>query len=93
MGIYSEYGIEYGGYESNGNYITLLPIKLFDERLIHSNYYSQREKFYQENYGLSWCIKIENIDIELRDLEKELVQKTSLRDLGFYDVSRVHTTL
>lgn len=88
MGIYSEYGIEYGGYDREGQYITLLPLDVFDQRLMHSTYYIQRKKFYEENYGLTWCIKIDTIDIELFEDERKLIQQASLKD-----VSRVHSTL
>jgi hypothetical protein len=96
MGIYYEYGIEYVGYDSDGKYITLLPIKVFDDRLIRSKYYEQREPFYRENYGSSWCTKIDVIDfidIQLYDQERKVIQEASLKDQGFYDVSRVHSTL
>lgn len=90
MGIYSEYGVEY---DLHGIYITLLPLNVFDQRLMHTTYYIQRKNFYQENYGSTWCIKIDTIDIELSELERGLIQKESLKDQGFYDVSRVHSTL
>jgi hypothetical protein len=93
MGIYSEYGIEYGGYNLDGKYITLLPLKVFDQRLKHSTYYIQRKKFYEDNYGSTWCVKIDTIDIELCEHERELIHKTDLKDHSFYDVSRVHDTL
>lgn len=44
MCIYSEYG----DYDLYGTYVTFLPSKVFDDHLIHSKYYVQREKFYQK---------------------------------------------
>jgi hypothetical protein len=93
MGIYSDYGVEYGGYDLNGTYITLIPLKIFENRLIQSTYYVQRKKFYETHYGATWSIKIETIDIELSEEERALIRTTSLTDHGFFDVAKVQSTL
>lgn len=74
-------------------YMILLSIKVFDDRLINSKYYEQREPFYRENYGSSWCTKIDHINIELFDHERKVIEDSSLKNRGFYDVSRSHSTL
>lgn len=64
-------------FQCHYKYTTVLPINIFDERLLLT---TLQEK--------SWSIKI---DIELH--ESGLIQKTVLRNHGFYDISRVHSIL
>jgi len=106
MGLYPEYGVEYAMIMNDGSIGVIYPVRNFDERLLKSNYYIEREKFYHKNHCKVWREKIDNnnnnnnnLDIEVTRDEKKHIDdileknKDKIKEHGFYDAGYVESTL
>ena len=96
MGIFFEYGIEYGYHRVvDGTYVTLIPIRDFDARFLASGYYRRHRRDY-EAVRTTWLQKVDGIDITLTAAEESLVrgaiitaaEQGGVSNVGFYSVCR-----
>ncbi len=96
MGIFYEYGVEYGYRRVvDGTYVTLIPICEFDVRLLASEYYRHNRRDY-EAVRTTWLHKANDVDITLTAAEETFVrgavitaaEQDGVSDVGFYSVCR-----
>lgn len=102
MGIFYEYGIEYGYRRvTDGSYVTVIPLRQFNKRFLESEYY----KAHRHDYDVvrsEWLRRVaaESIDITLTPVEELLVrgaimtgaEQGGVCDVGFYSVCRCGTS-
>lgn len=102
MGIFYEYGIEYGYRRvSDGSYVTVLPLRQFNSRFLASDYYRHNRHDYDVVRG-EWLRRVaaEGIDITLTPAEELMVrgaimtgaEQGGVGDVGFYSVCRCGTS-
>ncbi len=96
MGIFFEYGVEYGYRRIvDGTYVTLIQIREFDNRLLESEYYRIHRHEY-DAVRTTWLRKADDVDITLTAAEDTLVrgaimtaaEQGGVSDVGFYSVCR-----
>jgi hypothetical protein len=96
MGIFYEYGVEYGYRRVvDGTYVTLIPIREFDARFLASDYYRRNRRDY-EAVRTTWLHKANDVGITLTVAEETFVrgavitaaEQGGVSDVGFYSVCR-----
>ncbi len=96
MGIFYEYGVEYGYHRVvDGTYVTLIPIRELDARFLASCYYQIHRNEY-DAVRTTWLRKADGVDILLTAAEEALVrgavitaaEQGGVSDVGFYSVCR-----
>lgn len=97
MGIFYEYGVEYGYRRvTDGSYITVLPLRQFNNRFLASDYYRRNRHDYDVVRN-EWLRRVEDIDITLTPAEETVVRGAIMTgaeqgDMGFYSVCRCGTS-
>jgi hypothetical protein len=97
--VHSEYGVEYVAIMNDNSILIIFPIKIFGERLLESKYYTECKKNYERNKFKERRQRIDSIDIELTNNEKNYIEyilkhtNDKIKDHGFYDVCYVPSTL
>lgn len=101
MGLFYEYGIEYGYHRAiGGTYVTVIPIREFNNRFLASDYYRRHRHDY-DVVRSEWIRRVEDIDIVLTPAEEALVrgavltgaEQGGVSDVGFYSVCRCGSSL
>jgi len=92
MGFYILYGVEYAIKLPSGEYLAVVKIGDVDDRLLASEYYKERAKYYEENNKRKqWRTKATGIDFDLTEKEKEklgeYIEKYKPVEHGWFDVN------
>lgn len=101
MGLFYEYGIEYGYRRvSDGSYVTAIPLHQFNNRFLASDYYRRHRHDY-DVVRSEWLRRVtEGVDIALTPAEEAVVrgaimtgaEQGGVGDVGFYSVCRCGTS-
>jgi hypothetical protein len=98
MGLYPDHGVEYiVFFKNNTKKIIIANTKATDDRLIKSEYYNQRKnEWFMGNYNNKYEPINDNIDIELSESEKELLNKiineNDIEKHGWYESWYIYDT-
>lgn len=102
MGIFYEYGIEYGYRRViDGSYVTVIPLRQFNRRFLESDYYRSHRHDY-DVVRTTWNHRVtEGLDIALTAAEEIVVrgaimtgaEQGGVGDVGFYSVCYCGTSL
>lgn len=93
MGIFYQYGAEYGATLLDGSYITIIPMDVFDDRLKNSPFLKALEEEYRDFHHQ----KLYQCDIVLSEEEEQYVaqilqQVENIQDHGFYWTTTISST-
>lgn len=102
MGIFYEYGLEYGYHRViDGSYVTVIPLREFNKRFLESDYYRRNRHDY-DVVRTTWNRRVtEDVDITLTAAEEAVVrgairtgaEQGGVSDVGFYSVCYCGTSL